>query len=215
MWKISKGAHHYQCFKRGLQLNSTKQLSLSSDNSKQHKGGENKIIENRKKDLESQGYNLSLTCWCCHNSYKGNDIRITKYLADGSVNYYALPLQCPECSKLFAKDSRQARRKEIICFFAEDKYDPKCVICGDDDYDKLELDHIAGDGKKERLERKDKPRRKNWEYHHKGEYQVLCKTCNRQKSDLTLETITPIYKNILKHSKKKIRKSTPKKRNNS
>ena len=57
--------------------------------------------------------------------------------------------------------------------------------------------------KKERLERKDKPRRQNWEYQHEGEYQVLCKTCNRRKSDLTLETIIPIYKNILKHSKNK------------
>jgi len=159
--------------------------------------------EERKELLKSQGFNLALTCSFCKKSYEGNNVVITKHLSDGSLNYYAIPHECSECTKRFAKDSRQMRRKEIISFFAEDEYHPRCAICKIDDYDKLELDHIAGNGKKERLERKDKPRRKGWEWDHKGEYQILCKTCNRRKSDLTLETIIPIYKNLQKHTKQK------------
>ena len=147
-------------------MNSTQQLSSNTNEKTQRNGGENKIKENkpdeggfnakenRKKELKSQGYNLSRTCSFCEKSYEGNDIVITKHLNDGSVNYYAIPHECSDCTKRFAKDSRQTRRREIICFFADDNYDPKCAICGDTDYNKLELDHIAGDGKKRKIRTK-------------------------------------------------------------
>jgi len=81
------------------------------------------------------------------------------------------------------REYRLRLKTEVFSHYSNGK--PKCAFCGEDDLDRLELDHIDGDGKKQRTENHIAVGTGTWLWakrnHYPPIFQVLCANCNSVK----------------------------------
>lgn len=136
----------------------------------------------------------SCRCLSCNSKATSEDLIVYENMSNESV-YWKFPDFCKICRNRFLRERYAEIRHDAIVFFAEDPCNPYCKICKNNNEDELQFDHIFGNGKL------DKKIMSNqfWYYDYKGQIQLLCAKCNRQKSDLTLETIQPIMDNLTEY----------------
>lgn len=120
------------------------------------------------------------------------DINFKAYLARAKKNY------CNSCwSAINAKTVSDTKRKIF------EHYGLVCVCCGDDRFDVLNLDHINGNGKSNRLQLTG-GKRAGYPFYRKiialgfpEGFQTLCRTCNTMKQDLSNEKFIAHIQKIL------------------
>jgi hypothetical protein len=84
------------------------------------------------------------------------------------------------------KKYRHRRRQELL-----DRHGGKCVECGNDDPDILQVDHVFNDGA---FERAQFPNRDEYTMHliryaDSGRYKLLCANCNTKKEVIRRKSV--------------------------
>ena len=147
--------------------------------------------------LGAKNKERNMNCKKCDEPLTESNFK--SYLARAKKKY------CNTCwSNLNAKTVSDIRRKIF------EHYGTICAGCADDSFDSLQLDHIGGDGKANRLELMGKNKagypfyRKIIQLNYPEGFQTLCKTCNAMKQNLPNEEFITHIQRILKvHSLKK------------
>jgi len=77
---------------------------------------------------------------------------------------------------------REKDYRLLIIFFLK----RKCIICGEKDLYCLEIDHVKGDGNRERKEFGSHYYARIWQKIKEGskDYQLLCSNCNTKKAHI-------------------------------
>jgi len=86
--------------------------------------------------------NDSVKCLRCGNKATSDDLVVFESLAY-EYACWKFPDYCRGCRNEEG-ERRQERRGEAISHFSKNKHHPICVICGNDNMDELQFDHIYG-----------------------------------------------------------------------